>query len=204
VSDELQTSGIALSWETVDWIVPGGVFSYHGLDAMAAIGRVASAVGATVQTAWDSATLRIIPRGPVNPWDLAQASAAVIIPGSAIREMSDSDDPRPLYNGVYVGGEAQGVLGNIVRTGTDGTPYATTVTDPLITHQDVARERGRSILAESGAKRSMRISGPFFPELHALPGQVVFCDGVKGIVTATAIRAERSGISQTLDIIGAP
>jgi hypothetical protein len=66
----------------------------------------------------------------------------------------------PDLDGIYVSGTNQGVLALVRRTGTTGSKLAAMVTDPLITANAAAQQRGLSVLGQSGPKHIVQLSMP--------------------------------------------
>lgn len=172
--DELYNTGWALDWNTVDWLVPAGAFAYDALTPIGAVKQIAEACGAVVQShPWDTRII-VLPRYPVSAWGLDAAQPDVTIPAGVITRMSTRWQPNALYRGVWVFGRSQGVGVRVYRTGTDGAPYAQMVVDPLVTHVDAGRERGRNILSGSGKRAVITATMPLLPDVGLIvPGSIV-------------------------------
>ncbi|BCL59977.1 hypothetical protein DGMP_06700 [Desulfomarina profundi] len=164
---ELENTGWTIDWQTVDWLVSAGAFSYTDKVKMEAIIRIAEAVGAQVQTIRDEKKLVVLPRYNGSPWNWDTATPDLIITESVVRQISHEWAPGPGYNGIFVTGTAQGVMAKVKRTGSAGDRLAPMVTDALITQTAAARERGRVALAASGSWQNLSIVLPLF----APPGQ---------------------------------
>lgn len=162
-------TGWTVDWSTVDWLVTAGAYSYRDASPMAAIQQVAEAVGAIVQTSRNTQHIAISPRYPTSPWDWAAAMPVVVVTDDLCRSLGTNWQTRPAYDGVYVSGTNQGVIALVKRTGTAGANLAPMITDPLITHADAARERGRNILAAAGQWSTTTIDLPLMPSGQA-PG----------------------------------
>lgn len=205
---ELGASGWSLTWDVVDWLVPAGAYTYRDLTPVQAIAKIAAAVGAKVQTDLAADTLRVLSRYPVSPWDWATADPDATLTASVMTRMGLTWQPQPAWNGVYVSGETQGVLCHVKRTGSDGTPYHPMLLDPLITHVDAGRERGRVILAGGGNQALVTIELPLFaaPQPPGLltPGTLVEVqDGVetwRGLVTAVRVAGTLRRLTQTVEV----
>lgn len=213
--NEMPPTGWTLTWQTVDWLVPAGAYSYRDLTTMGALQQIAGSVGAVVQSHQSAATLIITPRYKLSPWNWAAAVPDVALTEDIIQSINSEWRPQPAYNGVYVSGTTQGVIVLVKRTGTAGDVQASMITDPLITHVDAGTERGRNILAAAG-KWSLEtiqiplISSPGLPGL-LLPGTLVeVSDGLatwRGQVAGVRVSGQRSDgadgrltVAQTIDV----
>ena len=205
---ELLGSGWAVVWDTVDWAVPAGAFAYSGKTPLEAVGLVAGAVGAVLQSdRWDD-VLRVLPRYPLSPWEWAAATPDATLTDSLARTLELRWQQRPPWQGVYVSGQSQGVLCRVKRTGSDGTPTAALLVDPLLTHVDAGRERGRQVLAAAGRWASVTVELPLLaspdePGLLAVGQLVEVNDGVdvwRGLVTRVALTAGLPSVRQTVEL----
>lgn len=201
VEDELYQTGWEVDWDTVDWLVPGGVFSYDALTPMEAITRIAGAVGAFVLTHPTDLVLQVKPFYARPTWDVI-GHHEVTIPADLILEMSIEWKPVPLFRGVWVSGKTSGVLAKVLREGTDGAPYKQMVVDDLITHVDAARERGTQELCAGGRRSLVTITLPVTATTGVLlPGQIVRVQAnpdFYGFVDSVSIRAARPAVQQTV------
>ena len=205
---EVLPAGWEVLWEPPDWLVPAGAWSYQGLAPLDALALVAGSVGARVQTHRTADTLRVVPRYPLSPWEWAEADPDVLLSGNLVQALALRWTERPPWNGVYVSGQGAGVLVNVKRTGTDGEPRAPLIVDPLCTHVDAGRERGRIVLAAAGKGAVVTLSLPLLPSPAApgllLPGHLVEVDdGLetwRGLVTGTDIEAGRPTVRQRVEI----
>lgn len=204
----LGASGWALDWGTVDWLVPGGVFAYQGKTPMEVISTIAAAVGARIQSDMAGDTLHVLPRYPVSPWGWSGATPDASLTGSLIESVSARYSESPAWQGVYVSGQSQGVLVNVKRVGSDGTPTAPMIVDPLITTVAAGTERGRIALAEGGAQTTVGIELPilYAPEQPGLllPGMLVDVDDTattwRGLVTGCRVEAGRPVVRQIVQV----
>lgn len=201
--DELYNTGWTLSWGSVDWLVPGGVFAYDALTPIEAVVKLATAIGSIVQTHPSDPTISVIPRYGVSTWDVPAAAVDWVIPGDIVLDMTVAWRPETLYRGVWVSGQGAGVLTRVFRTGTDGAPYKQMVVDPLITHIDAARERGRQILCAGGKRADVTLTLPLSTSVGLIkPGQLVevTTPAFRGYVDAVSINARRVSVVQTVTI----
>ena len=147
----------------------------------------------------------MLPRDPVKPWDWATAAPDYVIPAAVTQTESVEWIEKPAYNVVYVSGVQTGVLGQVKITGTAGDKPAPMVTHPLITHADAARQRGISILGDTGRKALMQISLPVLPATGVIDvcRLIEFSDGAntrRGIVRANNVSVDWPTVRQTLTI----
>lgn len=156
----LQYSGVTLDWGVPDWLVPAGAWSHRGTP-LSAVQAIAESIGGYVQSHRTDPVLQVrhpypelaggLPGGPWNWYaagvtpDVSLASEALMTIGTERRDEAD-------INAVYVRGTNQGVFRLVKRIGTAGDKLAGMVTDPLLTHDTAAQQRGLSILGAAGAK----------------------------------------------------
>ncbi len=201
--DELYNTGWELSWETVDWLIPSGIFAYDSLTPIEALAKLARAVGAIVQTHPSQQIISVMPRYAVPSWELSSTTVDKTISGDLITSLDVTWRPETLFRGVWVSGETAGVLAKVFRTGTDGAPYARMVVDALITHIDAARERGIQILSAGGKRADVTCTMPVTQETGLIkPGQIVQITepAMRGYVDSVAIRAGLASVIMTLNI----
>lgn len=200
----LTNTGYTQAWNITDWLVPADAFSLYGTPAAVA-GNVAEASGSVLAADWSLRTLKMKPRYPVKPWDWAAATPEYVIPSAVTQTESIEWIEKPAYNVVYVSGVQQGIVGQIKITGTAGDLPAPMVTHPLITHDDAARQRGISILGDTGRKAMMQISMPVLPATGVIDTcrLIEFTDGAntrRGIVRANNVAVNWPTVRQTLTI----
>lgn len=209
LADALTINGVgigwAVDWQAADWLVPAGLYSHTG-SYIAHAQRLAEAAGAYVQADPLLDTLRILPRYPLLPWEWSAATPDITLPSApVVREAIEWQD-KAAYNRVFVSGaETGGILGQITRTGTAGDVVAPMVTDPLITHADAARARGRPILADTGRQARITLELPILPETGIItPGKLVqYTDAGttrRGLVRSTAVTAQLPTARQTIEL----
>ncbi len=186
---ELEFTGFGLDWQCDDWSIPAGAWHYDRETPMSAIARIARACGGIVQSHPSDPTVIVKPAYPAAPWNFASETPSVIIDGQSVYEMGRDWVPGPGYLGVYVSGEAHGVLVNVVRAGSAGSPYAEMVVDPLVTATEPARGIALRVIADSDNQTIEPIQLPLAPDpappgvIH--PGELVQIeDPVHGIYKA--------------------
>ncbi len=129
--------------------------------------KLANAVGGVVLPDESLKTIRVKPRYPVNPWNWSTATPDWSLPMAVTYRLASDYSEQPLYNAVIVSGQNQGVLCNVTRTGSAGDISAKMIVDPLITHQDAGRERGRNVIAYHGVQSAETLELP----LRATPDE---------------------------------
>ncbi|PJK00850.1 hypothetical protein CO641_02450 [Lysobacteraceae bacterium NML91-0213] len=204
-SEELPV-GWTLAWDAVDWLVPGGTFSYQDLAPIEAIAQLASSIGAAVRSAPAAPQLEVVPTYRASPWAWADSAPYAILPAAVIAEGSSSSQGGTNPNGVYVYAQSHPSGALVKIAGTDGAHQLPMVVDSLLVHPDAQRERGRHELAAAGRMRTVQRTVPLFPA-EPLPGmpdlgvirtgallELEDLDGTwRGMVTAVRIDATRSG-----------
>lgn len=200
----LTNTGYTQTWNITDWLVPANAFSMFGTPAEVA-GAVAEASGSVLQADWSLRDLRMIPRYPVKPWDWAGATPDIIIPADVVQTEGIEWFEKPDYNVVYVSGTTAGVVGQVKITGTAGDKPAPMYTNALITHNDAARQKGISILSDTGRKAMMQLSMPVLESTGVIDvcKLIQFNDGAttrRGIVRANNISVNWPTVRQTLTI----
>lgn len=208
VNDILTVNGVsmgwALDWQVTDWLVPADAFAHQG-SYMSAVNSIAQAIGGYVQPDPVLDKLIIKNRYPVAPWAWGSATPDIELPSAAVTKEAISWSDRAPYNGVYVSGTNQGVLAWVKRTGSAGEILAPMVTDPLITHTDAARQRGISILGNTGRIATVSLDLPILPETGIIqPGQLIkYVDGAVeciGLTRSVAVRASLPAVRQTIEV----
>ena len=200
----LDLTGFALDWGIVDWLVPAGAWS-HTSTPLAAVQAIAEAAGAYVQSARNAAAVLVrhpypamqggsIAAGPWN-WDAADPDV-VLAPDAVVTTAIERQDGADI-NAVYVCGTNAGVRALVKRTGTAGDKLSAMVTDPLITAEAAARQRGTAIVGAAGAKQLVTIELPLLTAEIAPGvldvGQLIEIDAAqpwRGMVRAVNVSAQ--------------
>jgi len=183
--------GWSIDWNLIDWLLPAGVWSHQG-SPISAVTRIAQAAGGYVQADHYTQTLHVNPRYPLAPWLWGTALIDYEIPAAiASLEAIDWQD-KPDYDAIYVSGETGGILARVKKTGSAGSLPAQMITDSLITHADAARQRGLSVLGDTGRIATLSLSMPILSASGVImPGAMV--DYVRG-------SAHRVGIARSVSI----
>ena len=205
MNDALTVNGVPIGWtvdwQLDDWLVPSGAWSHQGTYS-SAINTIAKAAGGFVHPNGLTQTLHIKKRYRDLPWARNLATPDIQIPAAfAVSEGMTWQKKTP-YNAIYVSGaEANGVLVNVVRTGSGGDTPATMIVDPLITHVDAARQRGITELANSGYMSEITLGLPVTADSGIiLPGMLLeYVDGspVRGVVKGVSINVGEKTVRQS-------
>lgn len=168
----LTASGVALPWTLdfglTDWLVPAGVFSHTG-SHITALTAIAGAAGGYLQPHPSLQKLMAIPRYPALPWLWGSVTPDYELPTAVTSRESIEWIQRPMYDRVFVSGQQAGVLGQVTRAGTAGGLLAPMVTDALITTASAARQRGTSVLSDTGNQAKVQLRLPVLPETGVIP-----------------------------------
>jgi hypothetical protein len=164
----LEFTGVTLDWGLTDWLVPAGAWSHTGTP-LAAVQAVVEAAGGYLQSHRSAATLLArhpypelaggLPGGPWN-WYAPGVTPDVQLATDALVTNSIERRDGPDINAVYVSGTTQGVLALVQRAGSAADKLASLITDPLINTQEVALQRGLSVLGAAGPKHLVQFSLP--------------------------------------------
>ena len=206
---ELASTGWALDWDAVSWLVPANTFSYQDLTPIDAIGRLAAAIGAAVLTAPSAPELVVQPTYPVSPWAWPEAVPYAILPASILASGDGAWQGGSNANGIYVYSENAGYGALVKLTGTSGSLQLPMVVESLTVSADPARERGRHELAKAGRIKTETRTIPLFPS-PAPPGLIPLGKLVevedregsentwRGQVMGVRIEAQRNGRAVTV------
>lgn len=208
MEDVLTDNGVPIGWDVdfrlEDWFVPADVFAHQGT-YQTALAAIAGAAGGYLQPHRTNATVRVLPRYPAAPWEWGSATPDYELPAAIATTESIEWVDKPAYNRVYVAGQREGILGCVTRAGTAGELVAPMVTDQLITEVDAARQRGISILGDTGRQAAVTLALPVLPETGIIePGSMVrYTDGGTtrlGLVRSLNVRAAMPQVRQTIGV----
>lgn len=178
LDDILTHNGVSIGWDVglwqpTDWLVPAGVFSHSGTYA-SALNAVVGAAGAYLQPHNTARTLDVRLRYPTPSWQWASVTPQFELPAAVTTQEGFEWVDKPAYNRVFVTGQEHGVNGQYTRAGTAGDLVAPEVVDPLITHADAARQRGRAVLSDTGRIATVTLRLPVLAETGIIkPGSFV-------------------------------
>lgn len=196
--------GWTVNWGLTDWSVPAGVWNHQG-SHINALARLAEAAGAYIRPDPLLQELTVLHRYPTMPDTWASATPDYELPAALTTREGIEWQDRAAYDAVYVSGQQVGVLGFVKIAGSAGTTFAPMVTDALITHADAARQRGRSILANTGRKALVTLRMPVLEETGViqLGAMVSYVDGSitrKGLVRSTSVEVAYPAVYQTIGV----
>ena len=196
--------GYTVDWQLSDWTVPTGVFVHQGTPISALL-AIVKAAGGYLMSHPSLPILHALPEYPVLPWSWAATPADFLLPADITSRESLDRTYKPLYTGVTVRGEAEGVEVFVKRIGTDGSVEAPMVVDDLITAKIAADQRGSSILAATGGKVDVGLRMPVLPATGIiLPGALVqYSDGAgtyKGLVRSVSVEATFPDVWQLIGV----
>lgn len=190
----------AIDWRMEDWVVPGGIWKHQG-SYISALNSVVQAAGGYLQPHASSQTLHALHRYPSAPWTWAGATPDIELPLDVTVQEGVEWAERARYNRVFVSGTAGGIIGQVTRTGTDGSQVAPMVTDPLITSAIAARRRGIKELAAVGRQAMLSLSLPVLPETGIIvPGRMVRYDSRIGITRGVSVQVGIPSIRQQIQV----
>lgn len=207
--DALTYNGVPLPWSVdwglTDWLVPAGAWSHQGTH-VSALNAIAQAAGGYLQPHRTAQTVKILPKYPVAPWAWGTVTPDFVLPAAVTTREGIEWMDKPEYNRVYVTGQKVGVEGRVTRAGTAGDLVAQMVTDPLITHAEAARQRGISILGDTGRMAMVSLSLPVLAETGVIEvGKFVrYEDGGTirlGIVRSTSVSVGQSAVDTRQQIV---
>lgn len=208
MDDALTINAVPIGWTVdfglTDWLVPAGAWNHTGTH-IEAVQAIAAAAGGYIRSHRTAQTLYIRPRWPVLPWALSGATPDITLPDAAVARDSLRWIERPDYNGVYVSGEAQGILAHVRVTGTQGDILAPLVTDQLITHDDAARQRGPVEIGIPGRSAMLTLDLQVLPATGVIEvGAILtFQDGGTdrtGIVRSVAVSYSHPVLRQSVEV----
>lgn len=164
LATDLLPDGWTLNWNSPDWPVNAGMFTYADAAPIDAIAQIVNAIGSIILPDRTDKVLTVQPYYPTSPWEWDTATPYADVPASFLGALSGTwDGPFEDYNGIVVSGQNGGVVGTVKRTGTDSEPQLPPVNDVLICHVDAARERGRIEIAKGNKRKSETIRALLLP-----------------------------------------
>lgn len=185
---DLQT-GFALDWQLTDplaWQIPQGAMAYQDKTPMQVLKTLAEAGGGWLYSHMNKREISVQPQYPKPFWQWKTPD--LLIADSLILQRDSDYAENPLYDGVYVSGTQQGVTAFVRRSGTAGAYQAPMVSDPLITDETAARQRGLSVLSAGGKIMNVSLTLPLHEDTGViLPNTLVGVSDWLGLSTKTAI-----------------
>ena len=191
----LDNLGWTLDWQLpVDWLVPGGLYSWSGtpIDQLIALIKP---VDGCLYTDPAASIITAYLRYPTAAWLWDGQTADIGIPEAAVVSLERAPDNKPELNGCYVSGTIAGYTAWVKIAGTDGALVpAEPVVDPLLCHADALRARGIAILSASGPGTNLTAELLLTPEGGSgpgllRPGLLAEIAGVRGMVRSVKVSA---------------
>lgn len=206
MGDALDLTGWTVDWQLDDWLVPAGVWSFQG-SRIGALAAIAAAAGGYLQPHPTADVLRVLHRYPSAPWEWGGVVPDFTLPAAVVQAEGIAWSTKAAYNRVFVAGTRAdaGVLAQVTRSGTAGDVLAPMVTNALMTTAGVARQRGRTVLSDTGRQARVKLRMPVLSETGIiLPGKFVRYEDTSeirsGIVRSIKVEADFPEVWQTLEV----
>lgn len=182
-------SGFTLDWKLTDpllWPLYPNLLAYQDKTPIQVLKIFADAGGGWLYSHMNRREISVQPQYPKPFWQWKTPDMRIA--DSLILQQDSQTAETPLYDGVYVSGTEQGITALVRRTGTAGANQATMVSDPLITDEAVARQRGLSVLGSGGRVMTTSLTVPLHEDIGiVLPNTLVGVSDWLGLSTQTAI-----------------
>lgn len=196
--------GYAFDYAPAAWEVPAGAFNHQGT-YIGALAAVAQAGGGYLKPHTRDRAFSVQQLYPIAPWEWSSAVPDFVLPSAVVTREGVQWKELPSYNRVFVSGQDNGVLGQVTRAGTDGTLLAPMVVDALITSATAARQRGLSVLGNTGRQLMHSLRLPVLAETGVIqPGALVqYEDGGDvrvGMVRSTSVEVGYPDVYQTIGV----
>ena len=190
-------------FEVKDWLIPAGTFNVSNQTPISIISQIAQACGAEAISDPLEPKLSIIPRWKKPAWEMATATADLVIPMGVVQSISDQKRVNPRYNTVTLIGRTQG--SEVYRAREGRNLIAPVANWYLYTDKDCVIPRAIQILSDSGTHGvytlKMRIADKYNMPLVEL-GQILQIsdpEGAwKGIVTGVSLDVGRDNDAITV------
>jgi hypothetical protein len=207
---EVENTGFEIVWDTADWLVPAGVFSYQNLPPLDVLKRLAATVGAYVSDDPTDLTVTLAPKYLIEPWLWSQQSPITTLTASQVKEYSLQNTRYDDCNRVVISGGNTGKVRVVAtRSGTAGDHSKALSPDSLVCAVEAGTERARQFFSAAGRHCDVVISGiplapaPADPKLLHLRNLVRVTWGEEtwiGMVTATRIEAQIGRLLQSVTV----
>ena len=166
---QLEFLPYTLSWQVVDWFVPGGSYSITDKTPLDTLIEIAKAAGGFIQSDPALAQLTIKPKWKAPAWELENVTADVMIPASVILSISGQKRTNKCCNSVFVWADHKNGKGaDVYRTGTDRSVRASAQIHALYTDLSVHQLAGIAVLSDSGAHKMETVKLPWSQD-YAIP-----------------------------------
>ncbi len=201
-------NGLEIDWRLEDWLVPDRVFSFTGTP-LNVVQRVTESVGGVTRPDRVETRVALHPRYRAMPnrWRVEVPEVQIHVDAHMTDAWERAD--KPAFNGVFVSGEAEGIIARVYLAGTSGERLAPMLTDQLMTEEIAARQRGESFLGQGGPQATVTITLPFltgstYPGPFECGWLVRVVEPSKptfyGMVRAVSIGAEFGYVTQTITL----
>ena len=196
--------GYTFDYQPEPWNVPAGAFNFQGT-YIGALVAVAQAGGGYLKPHTRDRAFAVQQLYPIAPWEWDTAVPDFVLPSAVVTRESVQWKEMPSYNRVFVSGQDSGVLGQVTRSGTGGTVLAPMVVDSLITSATAARQRGLSVLGNTGRQLLHSLRLPVLTTTGVIqPGALVqYEDGGAvrvGMVRSTSVEVGYPDVYQTIGV----
>lgn len=190
-------------FEVTDWLIPAGTLNTSNQTPISIISQIAQACGAEAISDPLEPKLSIIPRWKKPAWEMATATADLVIPMGVVQSISDQKKVNPRYNTVTLIGRTQG--SEVYRAREGRNLIAPVANWYLYTDRDCVIPRGIQILSDSGTHGlytlKIRVADKYNMPLVEL-GQILQIsdpEGAwKGIVTGVSLDVGRDNDAITV------
>lgn len=208
MGDVLTLNGVPLDWtvdwQIEDWVVPAGIWTARG-SYISGLQSIVKAAGGYLQPVPSAKSLRALLRYPQAPWNWGDVVPDFELPSAVTTREGIEWVEKARYNRVFVSGTNAGVNGQVTRAGTDGSLAAEMVTDSLIVDAISARQRGVSILSDTGRIATVSLRLPVLEETGVIPpGKFVrYVDGAVtriGITRSVSLDVALPEVFQTISV----
>ena len=190
-------------FEVKDWLIPAGTLNTSNQTPISIISQIAQACGAEAISDPLEPKLSIIPRWKKPAWEIATATADLVIPMGVVQSISDQKRVNPRYNTVTLIGRTQG--SEVYRAREGRNLIAPVANWYLYTDRDCVIPRGIQLLSGSGTHGlytlKIRVADKYNMPLVGL-GQILQIsdpEGAwKGIVTGVSLGVGRDNDAITV------
>ena len=190
-------------FEVKDWLIPAGTLNTSNQTPISIISQIAQACGAEAISDPLEPKLSIIPRWKKPAWEMATATADLVIPMGVVQSISDQKRVNPRYNTVTLIGRTQG--SEVYRSREGRNLIAPVANWYLYTDKDCVIPRGIQLLSDSGTHGlytlKIRVADKYNMPLVEL-GQILQIsdpEGAwKGIVTGVSLDVGRDNDAVTV------
>lgn len=190
-------------FEVKDWLIPAGTLNTSNQTPISVISQIAQACGAEAISDPLEPKLSIIPRWKKPAWEMATATADLVVPMGVVQSISDQKRVNPRYNTVTLIGRTQG--SEVYRAREGRNLIAPVANWYLYTDRDCVIPRGIQLLSDSGTHGlytlKMRVADKYNMPLVEL-GQILQIsdpEGAwKGVVTGVSLDVGRDNDAVTV------